>query len=654
MGPLLVLTTRVLGNQVSFRDRRRGVQNRCRLKVAGRARRAYVTKMFYGHATTITKDGKILVSPDRLETIGIADGSKCWGAMLPSADPASLSHIIVSPIAPSLWALTFRIQLKITDHPSFPQTLQRASAAVAKLGAMVFSSECAPSGHSHATWNAVISVDYSSSKKRAEEMRSRLMAAKDRVIAALASVPSGDNAYENFDLLEATDRFSREAYRYCDLIRNALLELNGREKASGGRFLHSRFLEDEPYRFYKPEGWGDGDEGLSAASRATGAHAVTCTWNEHLAFHWVFSGGADASSSQEWRDARIEFTYDRSKRALVPTEDRPWMEAVTSEGLDLPARGIATIHYRESYIRLVTSRHMVSVNAVDRKPDTRAYRIRVPYKAKSNPDEARGRGLLSRLAEAMGRHRFDIAKMSNGLVSIDREKEIGSIEFVVSEVWGDKPLASARDEKRADNIESLARSLKSITAPEWIESTPAIQRHAPLRLFVSSRARWAQENPLIFKVVKEAAFDAGFEPVTYLGLPDEDPNVDYQNVVLETAKDRIRQCDAMLQINPGEIALKHREPAGGAASPMTWMILELAFAEGLGIPYRILVDSSGDDVNREEWDRLLKPFAGKQISEFNAKAKAVGLGCSKDAEDEVAREIRCSVDDELRSLIASL
>jgi hypothetical protein len=119
---------------------------------------------------TWTEQG-IEVKAAALSGLPIEDGSICWGAWL-EADgdeaPArghtdsrqgvgmrqkmSPHQLVLSPLPPDTWPVSFCIQLALKDHRYGPAYATRAIHA---LGLNIISAKTAPSGFSHTTWTLV-------------------------------------------------------------------------------------------------------------------------------------------------------------------------------------------------------------------------------------------------------------------------------------------------------------------------------------------------------------------------------------------------------------------------------------------------------------------------------------------------------------------
>jgi hypothetical protein len=110
--------------------------------------------MYYGDDVVVTKKG-LIIKEKALLPVGIADNSICWGVELaphPDKIGDQFPHLVISAFPPEHWHSLFQIVVRIKNTKG---SLELAAKALNGLGINILSTQCAPSGHSHATWHLI-------------------------------------------------------------------------------------------------------------------------------------------------------------------------------------------------------------------------------------------------------------------------------------------------------------------------------------------------------------------------------------------------------------------------------------------------------------------------------------------------------------------
>lgn len=110
--------------------------------------------MYYGDDIVVTKKG-LIIKEKALLPVGISDNSICWGVEL-SPHPDNIGdqfpHLVISAFPPEHWHSLFQIVIRIKNRRG---SLEEAAKVLDDLGINILSTQCAPSGHSHATWHLI-------------------------------------------------------------------------------------------------------------------------------------------------------------------------------------------------------------------------------------------------------------------------------------------------------------------------------------------------------------------------------------------------------------------------------------------------------------------------------------------------------------------
>lgn len=110
--------------------------------------------MYYGDDVVVTKNG-LIIKEKALLPVGISDNSICWGVELsphPDRIGDQFPHLVISAFPPRHWHSLFQIVVRIKNNQG---SLEAAAKALSSLDINILSTQCAPSGHSHATWHLI-------------------------------------------------------------------------------------------------------------------------------------------------------------------------------------------------------------------------------------------------------------------------------------------------------------------------------------------------------------------------------------------------------------------------------------------------------------------------------------------------------------------
>lgn len=318
------------------------------------------------------------VRPKTLEPLGIYGDSVCWGfwvvdsmlGHLPTDDfePSDDSHLLISPVHPSLWPFMFRLSLELKHEKG---ALARAAKVLLDEEVNIVSTSAAPSGYRYATWN---------------------------VIGEAVAVKS------DLGLPETPDQHLEVARRILDFLsnlENRLKEANKEEEflnhhlASGG-FICS-FREED----LESERWGRHREQIASAIR----------WRA------TSQGMYLARCLQESGYRPVEFSYDAKSGTLL---SRDWSTSVADLAIQLPTRAVASINSEEMFLRLqlLRQRRIRSIVTID-----------LGYETTNEKGPVSSMGLVAKVAEVVRDHDLSLLTVSNTLEEFRHRREKGSVRI---------------------------------------------------------------------------------------------------------------------------------------------------------------------------------------------------------------------------------
>lgn len=145
--------------------------------------------MRHGDEVRILVDGPFLRLKS-LEPIGISDNSQCWGIWIEkrlregeTSNPADGLDFIISPIHPSLWPFTFRVEAAL--H-SVSGTLKSVATQLRENDVNILFLDQSLAGYTHSIFNAICAFDMDREMlQRFEKMETDVEKARSEPLNAL-------------------------------------------------------------------------------------------------------------------------------------------------------------------------------------------------------------------------------------------------------------------------------------------------------------------------------------------------------------------------------------------------------------------------------------------------------------------------------------
>jgi hypothetical protein len=534
-----------------------------------------------GSTITVFSNG-LRVSEENLATIGVFDGSTCWGLWVPDRnrwpyettgdEVATPEHFLISPFEPSSWPILFRVEMFLNNDR--PGTLADALAPLAKEGLSIVSIEATPAGHHHA---AVTIIGEAMPLKE-----------PNGVLSYLKTTSPFLRTFRN----ETTWKYVHEVYaptmlRYCKQITEAVELADNHQPFLREIFLdsrHARFERGVLYSYADLSSEGDRALGFEQRTRA-----VRCTWLQNLAFFWLYGRG----------DA-MQLHYKSRGQSLKPAlPDRPGFGKVLAP-FHPPFRAIASFNLLERFLRVVLSSCDLP---------KRTARITIPFSAKYRPFQgSRGfqHDLYALLKEKGGLNLREVTMLTRRR---NLEEEEGELSLLVSKVKTHlDPSFGSLDEMRSrvQEIANEAAAGMSRIDCKMTCDPVAVQRFEAPLLFFSTKFEWMRgDHPNLLQRIDKVAREVGFRLV----MGDMERRAELEAIVPEMATEQyvtgaaiklIQHSSAFLQIIPKRVL----ERGQGLRGSMNWLEFEFGAAQALEIPCALLVDLGAGDIFR--WKKQLR------------------------------------------------
>lgn len=532
-----------------------------------------------GSTTTVFSNG-LRISEENLATIGVFDGSTCWGVWVPDRNqwppqdpfgsPPVPEHFLISPFEPSSWPILFRVEMCLNNDRS--GTLADALDPLATQGLSILSIEATPAGHHHAVVTII----------------GEAMPLKDPngVLSDLKRIPEGSRTFRN----EATWRYVHDKYAPA-MLQFSKQVTEAVELADDHRpFLREIFLDSHHKRFERgvlysyAELAGDSKQTLGFDQRT---RAVRCTWLQNLAFFWLYR-----------KSDAIALHYKSRGLSLKPAPPDRQGFAQMVEAFHPPFRAIASFNLVERFLRVV-----LSVNDMPK----RTARITIPFDAKYEAYQgSKGfqRDLYKLLREKVGLNLREVSMLTRRR---NLEEEEGKLSLLVSKTDLDSEFDSLDDAR--DRIQKIANEaaagLSAIGCKMTCEPVTVERFEAPL-LFLSTKFDWMRQyHPNLPGRIDKLAKEVGFRLV----MGDMERRAEFEAIVPEISEEPsvtgaaiklIQHSAAFLQIIPKTVFEKGK----GSEGSMNWLEFEFGAAHALGVPCALLVDLDAGDIFK--WKKQLR------------------------------------------------
>lgn len=529
--------------------------------------------MYYAHDIVIQENG-LRIRPKALQSVGITNSSQCWGVeIVSSPEKNSPPHLLVSAFSPQNWHILFRVEVELRDDPG---SMSKACEVLEQNDFNILATQCAPSGHNHATWNII--GEALKMKGYADDALRECVLDFERSHSAFA--PENDRFRERL-----AKRFSVPLLKYSRDLET-MIEAAGADAGRGKSFLHPRFVENDTLlykkgieRFFKGKGEG---KLLRRVVEHELHRAVRSWWLQQMAVFRTYSQAGQERTSAAIRsgatwDRPILFTYDAGKRLLEPLnqDDKNKFRLVLktfANRAELPIKAIAAFNNEEHYVRIVLPARENRKTRVS---------IALDYCAEFDGySQKSSKGLLKEIAAVLEENQLNLNYISNTMTILTNDREEGNISLIGT------PAAKADGQdlvtKLKANLEGLCKRKENVSF-----SSLDVSKVGAKKVFISHKREFLEIKKTLHTEINNLLAHHGLIPVW--GTPQEIKDLREEKEptgLTEEIVRRIRECDTFLQIIP--------------ASPddvvtQEWLLFELGIAIGLHLPYAICVDKSKVD-----------------------------------------------------------
>lgn len=554
--------------------------------------------MYFRDDIIITSRG-LRIRPKALHPIGIADESVCWGIAVPPApnEQNRTPDLLISAFHPSSWHILFKLTIELIDEPGV--LLKVVKLLNEKKQINILSTQCAPSGYKHATWNIIgEALDEKDSINAGLEI-----AIKD----FYKDIDAFDDANLPFRKL-LTHKVSGRLLKYGYDLESHLLDANSLARTDSRHDFFLKRINRENtllYSFDDDLSWFAGEDGARATEferfRMTLSQSVQVRWLQQLATYRIYNqaqkDGRLNDPNQEdslkklpatW-ESPLRFKYNAKHSFLEPQSETDKLkfgkivsECVTQrekdELRDFPIRTIAAFNPDEDFVR-------VSLPNKERK--NKRLSIQVDYrvalgKRSSSTDfrDVSSIGLLENVTEKVS-DKINLRYISNSLLSYSNSIEKGRIS-IIGVTKNDQEIT----EKLKNDIKGQLLTVDS-DRPNVEFEAPKVNKYGAKKIFLSTRLAFLKEDKPNFKnSLIDLVNSYGFMEMVFVDGQAasyfDDGDNPAQNLEHEITE-RLASCDAFLQIYP-------RLSNPNIEKDRDWLLFELGFARGRGMPYAICID----------------------------------------------------------------
>lgn len=478
--------------------------------------------MLYGDEIVVMTDG-LSVSPKAMEAIGIHHDSVCWGVWLWDPSPSedkneryrdAAPHLFISPFHPRSWPISVRLQVAIQDTDDHAKgTLSRATEVLSKLRAEILFTRATPTGHHHATWNAI--CENTPLRTLLRRCREKLTCSRSRAYIQgrvnwqrLAfSDPDSTSEYlsSNFDpgvherILNAQSLGEKlraitggHAAAFCQKLKAQLFlaHLKGERKSKSKGFLHDKLFEpgklfwnseivDEQYSamrdFLKVNDTLEeiSSEVEKATNRNRDKSGYTLFFNK-LRDVWDFPKKYEAPAIltsglpylvHAWLfgdhvDEPVKFRFNAKRSILSPIHRKEYYLPIVDQFIHLPQKVVTSFHPEDCCMRACfPNRERLSKRIFMRVSYETTYKDPKPWL--QEPFQQSSCGILTKILERLNEKKVELIRVSSQLSDRARYKDKGVISIA-----GFLP-----DSRRPENdAVEIGKSLSDLTASYTLKS----------------------------------------------------------------------------------------------------------------------------------------------------------------------------------------
>lgn len=520
--------------------------------------------MYYGDDILILETG-VRVRPEALHPIGITNNSQCWGIQIASApEKGKPPHLLVSAFSPENWHILFRIEIELQNKIG---AMYKVSEILENHDFDILSTQCAPSGHSHASWH-IIGVALDKEKEATQALAN-----------SIAIFEPNQTAYDesnNKFREKLTEIFSVPLMKYSKELERIITREDDKESDEKKKFLHTRFRDNNTLLYKDLERFFNEDEAelLTRIKEHELYRPVESRWLQQMAVFRSYSQAAQKGGINRhyarWNNP-ILFKYDASLCLLEPLGNENkgrYIQVLNTciQNDELPIRAIAAFNHEEHYLRIVLPESDQKKNSVS---------IQLEYSATfGDSSNASSKGLLKEVAKILKDCEVDMNYISNTTSLRTDHREEGSLSLIGTPKQDLRDKTLEKLEYRLKNIDKIMRDISF--------SKISVSKVGAKKIFISTKFDLFKQEvkPELKKHLCDLARKYGLDPVW--GGPEngENPSGKKLDILQQDILEKILGADVFLQIIPE------------GAEEQTWLLYELGIARGAELPCEICVDET--------------------------------------------------------------
>ncbi|HEX8247308.1 MAG TPA: hypothetical protein VF599_03915 [Pyrinomonadaceae bacterium] len=588
--------------------------------------------MYYGDDIIITRKG-LRIRSKALNPIGIADESVCWGISVPPApnEKERVPDILISEFHPKVWHVLFRITIELRDEQG---TLGEVDRILNELWFNILSTQCAPSGYKHATWNII-----GEALDKRELVDKSLESIMEDFHADIDAFAEENDEFR----IRLTRDVSLKMLQYRLCLEEEILKRDKEEN-----FLHKRLKANNTLLYWFAGADEDSKVGRNIApeikEELTKLKAdfeefeeslpkpVQCRWLKQLATYRIYNQ-AQASGNPEnipiaaWNNP-IRFKFDAATSFLVPQSenDKEKFEEIIKQCVydkeiedkkDFPIKTIAAFNPYEHYLRVILPKKEFKNNRVSIQVKYRVKLNQNAFNNNGNTEEVKFQsvssiGLLQSIAEQVRKRKINLRYLSNSILNFSLSTEIGKISMIGK--TEEPSTKKIREEIQRDLIGvAHQRKVKNLTI-----KSASVEKYGAKTLFLSNKFGYANDtNDEYKKSLWNLANLYGFEVIS-LENPSTVQHIDTEkgSVLENIVTEHIKKSHAFLQIY-SKLQTKDAE------KQTDWLLFELGVARGFGIPYAICIDELIDKSQRNSIIEGIRYYSFNSLESIENKLKKI-------------------------------
>lgn len=608
----------------------------------------------FGELIYLLDDG-LKIPAKLMETIGVSDGSVCWGLWVDRVDKAGSEkkdeseglHFVISPIPPKDWCRAFSLQLVLNERIG---ALADACKIIRDANIDIAVIDAAVSGYTHSIANAICLANFTTSQDSAnipQSPQDRFKKFGHQIIMQMRRLTRDLRFEDNIRI--AANRSNLPPFLHSSTVKNAYSPLNLSYEAE------IQEIAKEAFDFPLQESYSIANETLSdsANSRAP--------WLEREYFFRDSGSLGQDEFNTAFRDRFFRFVWRHQRFHPVTTRALSrlakcyvWArEPVSAVKLRYHAAknmlefagGTSRQHFKNHLRdRSLPMRALASINRQDRfirvkffdKASLKCrelYQIDVKYSISHKEGTRSSLGMLYELTSRFEDNNLEICYVRSLLKELSSETERGVIRFVVPacpsgppQKYFDDLIRAKRDDtiraakdkllqKQQEKLSSATnnRSTEESVGPPSSESASEPQGSDQGARPNSENSEKGKIEPISF--IQEIRVSLAASRRVFISMPTDAVRrkeickiigeacdaqgfipeyvTNTQGPITQNVRDRVRECDAFMQI----VVLRRSEVMNSINDPnfhpnFAWLHFEWGLGVAQELHSRRFVDST--------------------------------------------------------------